>query len=292
MRFDLSVRFDRSWSQHAAGWGGSMSYSLINLMYDAHGGNAMENLARHYGLPMDTAERVVEALLPAFSIGLKHNTANPLSLSSFLRALQTGHHQRFFADPMAAFAPTRRHEEDVILGHLLGSKDISRAVADQVEATTGVATAVVREMLPAVAAILMGGLAKEAPRNPFTAPMEEFFEGFARGRPEPEPEPVSPALGLLDAFGAFFEGFGRRGEDEEPDDEDSTEEGHEAEAADLEIDADEAFEEQRPVATGEDLFGSLFETGLDIQRAQFNAMMDIFSRFEGTEGGNDVDEEE
>lgn len=235
-----------------------MTYSLINLFYDAHDGDAMANLAKHYGLHVDQAERVVEALLPAFSIGLKHNTANPLSLNGFLDALQTGRHMRFFNDPMTVFAPGRLQEERTILGHLLGSKQVSRAVADQVEATTGVATAIVREMMPAVGAIVMGGLAKEAPRNPFTEPVEAFVEGFARGRPEPEPEPMQH--GLLDAFGAFLQGFGR------------------GRVEDLE---EEPETENAPPQSGEQMFGGLFETGIEVQRKHLKAINGIFDRFYG-----------
>ena len=242
-----------------------MSYSLINLVYDAHDGNAMENLAKQFGMSLDNTERVVEAMLPAFSIGLKRNTANPLSLANFLSALQSGHHNRFFTDPMAAFSPMRRHEEDTILGHLLGSKQVSRAVADQVEAATGVTTSIVREMLPTVAAILMGGLAKEAPNNPLTMPIEAFAEGFARGRPDPKPEPED--FGVLDAFNSFFDGFGR-GRDAKADDDVGDN-----------VEPDDEQEEQ-PAATGEELFGSLFEAGLEIQRNHLKAINDIFNRAE------------
>ncbi|MCW2308098.1 DUF937 domain-containing protein [Rhodobium gokarnense] len=247
-----------------------MSYSLINLFYDAQNGDAMENIARQYGLSMDNAERVVEAMLPAFSLGLKRNTANPLALAGFLQALRTGGHQRYFLDPMAAFAPTRRHEEDVILGHLLGSKEISRAVSDQVEQATGIATNVVRAMLPAVAAILMGGLAHEAPRQAMAMPLDDFLEGFARGRPEPPPP--EPDFNVLDALGDFLEGFGRGRT--APSEED---------VADEEVD-------DTPPATGEEMFGSLFDAGLDIQRAHMRAIRAIFAAAD--EAGDEEEEED
>ncbi len=241
-----------------------MTYSLVNLFYDAQCGDAMANLARHYNMPLENVERVVEALLPAFSIGLKHNTANPLSLAGFLDTLNSGRHQRFYSDPLAAFSPTRRHEEDTILGHLLGSKDVSRAVADQVEASTGVATAVVREMLPAVAAILMGGLAHEAPQYSITAPAAEFFEGFARGRPEPKPQQERVENGLFDAVSAFLQGFGR-GRVERYDEDDEAPEQ----------------DQETPASSGAELFGDLFEAGIEIQQQHLTSIKDIFHRFHG-----------
>lgn len=51
-------------------------------------------------------------------------------------------------------------EGNQILGHLFGSKDISRAVADQVAFTSGIGPSILKKMLPVVASMLMGGIFK------------------------------------------------------------------------------------------------------------------------------------
>ena len=47
-----------------------------------------------------------------------------------------------------------------ILGHLLGSKDVSRQLAGQAAAQTGIGEGVLKSMLPVVAAMMMGAMSK------------------------------------------------------------------------------------------------------------------------------------
>jgi len=48
-----------------------------------------------------------------------------------------------------------------ILGHILGSKDVSRAVATQASAQTGIGADVLRKLLPIAATLVMASLAKQ-----------------------------------------------------------------------------------------------------------------------------------
>jgi len=61
-------------------------------------------------------------------------------------------------------APSRdRHGDgNGILGHLFGSKDLSRAVASQAAQASGIGQNVLQQMMPAIAAMLMGGLFKQS----------------------------------------------------------------------------------------------------------------------------------
>ena len=53
-----------------------------------------------------------------------------------------------------------------ILGHILGSKDASRAVAAQAAAQTGIGADVLKKLLPIAATLVMGSLAKQQPGQP------------------------------------------------------------------------------------------------------------------------------
>ncbi len=55
-----------------------------------------------------------------------------------------------------------REDGNGILGHILGSKDVSRQVAAEASAKTGISDSVLKQMLPAVAALAMGALSKNA----------------------------------------------------------------------------------------------------------------------------------
>ena len=77
------------------------------------------------------------ALMPAFSTGLKRNASNPMDMSNFLSALAGGNHAQYFENMQKAFSPAGIEEGNGILGHIFGSKDVSRAVAAQAAAATG-----------------------------------------------------------------------------------------------------------------------------------------------------------
>ena len=75
--------------------------------------------------------------------------------------LSDGHHQRYVEDSQAVFQEETIQEGNGILGHLLGSKDVSRQVAKRASAQTGVGEEILKKMLPVVATMLMGSLSKQ-----------------------------------------------------------------------------------------------------------------------------------
>ena len=130
-------------------------------MLAAQNGQAFEALARQFGLSQQQAHAAVEAVLPAFSQGLKQNASDPYGLGTFIAALSSGQHANYFDNPANAFSPAGLADGNGVLGHLFGSKDLSRAVAQQASSLTGLGEGVIRQMLPAMAAMIMGGLFKQ-----------------------------------------------------------------------------------------------------------------------------------
>lgn len=135
---------------------------LFDMLNQSQNGQGMEALARQFGLSRQQTQAAVEALLPAFSQGLKRNTSDPYGLGAFMAAMASGGHARYFENPMAAFSPRGVDEGNGILGHLFGSKDLSRAVASQAAQATGIGSQVLQQMLPVVASMIMGGLFKQS----------------------------------------------------------------------------------------------------------------------------------
>ena len=117
-----------------------------------------EQMARQFGLQQQQAEKAIEALMPAFSQGLKRNATTPDGFAGFMQALASGGHADYMHNPMKAFSPQGMSEGNAILGHLFGNKEVSRAVAAQAEATSGVSQAIIKQMMPALAPMIMGGL--------------------------------------------------------------------------------------------------------------------------------------
>ncbi len=176
--------------------------SLYEMMMQAQNGNAVEAMARQFGLAQEQAARAVAALMPAFSEGFKRNAANPYDLAAFMKALTTGEHAKYFEDIGKAFTPQGMAEGNGILNHLFGSKEVSRAIAAQAAQMTGIGQEIYKQMLPVMASTLMGGLFKQTfapffpgadagkmPANPFADMMQQWAEatGFAK-----KPEPANP----------------------------------------------------------------------------------------------------
>lgn len=86
-------------------------------------------------------------------------------MESLLGALLGGNHQRYMDDPAAVDAEEMRQDGNGILGHLFGSKEVSREVAGAASAQTGIGSDILKQMLPVVAAMAMGALSKQASGN-------------------------------------------------------------------------------------------------------------------------------
>ena len=134
--------------------------NLFDLVSQAQGGRALEQIGAQLGLDPTEAEKAARALLPALSAGLKRNTGNEEGLHSLLQALQGGRHVPYADSPDRLSDPATRDEGNGILGHIFGSKEVSRKVAARAEASTGISAAILRRMLPLLATVVMGSLAK------------------------------------------------------------------------------------------------------------------------------------
>ena len=176
--------------------------SLYDMMMQAQSGKAVEAMARQFGLAQEQTAKAVAALMPAFSEGFKRNADTPYDFAAFMTALTSGEHAKYFEDIGKAFTPQGMAEGNGILGHIFGSKDVSRAIAAQAEQMTGIGQEVLKQMLPVMASTLMGGLFKQslgnffpgldagkATGNPFAGMIQQWAEatGFAK-----KSEPANP----------------------------------------------------------------------------------------------------
>ena len=177
--------------------------TLFDMLAQAQNGNGMQALAQQYGLSMQQTQAAVAALLPAFSQGLQRNTADPYGLGAFMTAMASGQHAKYFEDATRAFSPQGVDEGNGILGHLFGSKDLSRAVASQAAQASGVSQQILQQMLPAIASMVMGGLFKQTTSQMQAAggfgggsnPLGEIIEQMMRqggGMQAPAPQPQNP----------------------------------------------------------------------------------------------------
>ncbi|MDJ1160004.1 DUF937 domain-containing protein [Chelatococcus sp. SYSU_G07232] len=137
-------------------------FNLFEIIQAAQGGHAMDNLARQYGLTPDQVQRAVEALLPAFSLGLQRNVQDPASFLGTLGLMGSGRYADPFESARSAFSADAVQQGNDVLARLFGSKEVSRRIAAQAAVMSGIGQNILKQMLPVIAAMLMGGLFKSA----------------------------------------------------------------------------------------------------------------------------------
>lgn len=117
-------------------------------------------LGRQFGLDEAQTRAAFEQLAPVVAAGIRRNNQTDDGLGNLLKALQAGNHGRYADDPASLQFDQVADDGNAILGHVFGSKDVSRGVANQAADLSGVGSAVLKKMLPVIAAIIMGQLAK------------------------------------------------------------------------------------------------------------------------------------
>jgi hypothetical protein len=120
----------------------------------------VQRLGQQFGLSESQASSALGALLPALAAGFQRNASTPTGLDGLLGALRGGGHQRYLDDLEALGRDDTIQDGNGILGHVFGSKDVSRQVAQRAAAETGVGPDLLKRMLPVVAALVMGALSK------------------------------------------------------------------------------------------------------------------------------------
>jgi len=136
--------------------------NLFDMITQAAGGGAMKQVGQQFGLSDGQTQQAMKALLPAISGGLKRNASTADGMQALLQALDKGHHDEYIDNPDRLAQSETVDDGNAILGHLLGSKEMSRQVAAQAAQRTGVDTGVLKKMLPMVAALAMGSLSKQS----------------------------------------------------------------------------------------------------------------------------------
>lgn len=135
---------------------------ILDSIMNAGDGAAVRQLGSQLGLDEAQTASALGALVPALSAGLRQNAQSPDGLSGLIGALSGGAHQRYIDDPAVLGDADTIAEGNGILGHVLGSKDVSRQVAAQASAQTGLGPDVMKRMLPLVAALVMGAMSRQA----------------------------------------------------------------------------------------------------------------------------------
>lgn len=135
--------------------------NLLDLLDSTGGSQSLKSLAGTLGLDDSKTGNLVGALAPALMGALQKQTQSADGLSSFKNALQKGQHQEYLKNPDLMSSAETVQDGNNILGHLFGSKDVSRNVAAQAAESTGIDSSLIKKALPLIASLAMGALSKD-----------------------------------------------------------------------------------------------------------------------------------
>ena len=125
--------------------------NLLDLLKATGGGESVGQVAKSVGLGSSDTSKLVEALAPALMRGLQKNTTSDDGLAGLRRALESGGHDRYLDDPSLIRSDDTRRDGNKILGHIFGSKDVSRNVAAAASQETGIDSGLIKKALPLLA---------------------------------------------------------------------------------------------------------------------------------------------
>ncbi len=136
--------------------------NILNEILNAQGGDVVNQLGKQFGLDRNQTQQAIGQLLPGLTRGLRNNMASEEGLGSLLTALSRDNHSRYMDDPAALDDESAVRDGNNILGHILGSKQRSRDIAQEAAQSTGLDLGILKKMLPMVAGVMMGSLNKQA----------------------------------------------------------------------------------------------------------------------------------
>ena len=135
---------------------------LMDLLKATGGGDSVGQLASAVGLGSSDTSKLVESLAPALMRGLQKNATSDDGIAGLRRALETGGHDRYIDDPSLMRSAETRADGNNILGHIFGSKDVSRNVAAAASKDTGIDAGLIKKALPLLASLAMGAMNKKS----------------------------------------------------------------------------------------------------------------------------------
>ena len=135
--------------------------NILDVIMNARDGAAVRQMGAQVGLGEEQTASALSALVPALATGFQRNLQTPDGLAGLVSALSTGNHQRYLDDPAALAGEGAIADGNGILGHVLGSKDVSRDVASRAAAQSGLGADVMKRLLPLAATLMMGAFARQ-----------------------------------------------------------------------------------------------------------------------------------
>ncbi len=156
--------------------------NILDTILNSKNGGAVDEISKRLGLDSAQTTSALGKLLPAVAGGLSKNASTKNGMGALMAALTKGGHRRYVDNPASATEPEAIADGNNILGHVFGSKDVSRQVAGEAAEQTGISAETLKKMLPMAATLAMGALSKKT-SSAGSNGLESLL-GLAGGQPQ------------------------------------------------------------------------------------------------------------
>lgn len=154
--------------------------SIMKLLQQAQGGQGLGQLAAQLGLDQGTADQLAQMLAPAIGSAARERAAQG-GLENVLGALRGEGQARMFDDPRSAASPEGQAQGMDFLEQLLGGREATQSLAQEAAHRAGTDESLVSQFLPALAAMVQGGLQKNLPDSQIDGMMQGGGDGGLMG---------------------------------------------------------------------------------------------------------------
>ncbi len=153
--------------------------SIMKLLQQAQGGQGLSQLAQQFGLDEGKAQELTQMLAPAIGSAAKKR-AQDGGAEGVLEAFRGEGQAKLFDDPSAAASGEGQAQGMDFLQTLLGGKEEADGLANEAATRAGVDSSTVSQFLPALAAMVQGGMQKNMPDSSLDG-MKSGLMGAASG---------------------------------------------------------------------------------------------------------------
>ncbi|WP_336098402.1 DUF937 domain-containing protein [Roseovarius sp. CH_XMU1461] len=150
--------------------------SILKLLQQAQNGQGLNQLAAQFGLDEDKANQLAGMLAPAIGSATKQR-AERGGLGDVLGALKGENQASMFDDASAAVSTQGQQQGTAFLEKILGSREQAQGLAQEAATRVGAEPNIVEQFLPALAAMVQGGLQKQMPDDQIDGMMGQLGGG-------------------------------------------------------------------------------------------------------------------
>ncbi len=134
--------------------------NALDDIFNAHNGQLVTQLGNQFGLDESQVRDAIGSLAPSLGRGVQTNV-DVRGEDALMNALRKGNHARYLDDLSTLTDGEAAKDGDAILGHIFGSKEVSREVAARASSQTGISSSLLKKMLPILASVVMGVVSKK-----------------------------------------------------------------------------------------------------------------------------------